>query len=294
MKYKLLVENWKKFLKEAEEKKYDASQREVLADLIKEPYSTFVKDLATGVKDPKFSAFLDMGVEEYDGNSQDDVVNVSEPNIPVKDLQPTQSQIGLADSLGFLSTQAPQGGAAIAQGAVKPANVGGRIITANGKYIVDGHHRWSQVYLINPNATIPAYNFEVEGALDSPTGVLKLAHLAIAAVDNAVPLVPADAATDIFATGGNREAIIKILNNPKVVSEELAKVLAPFYKVKTRKEVINRIADHAEALFAATQASAAKGPERGLMPQTAADGKTKETAKVAAMKAGQVNWNPKA
>ena len=290
MKYKLLVENWKKFIKE--EKEYDANQKQVLADLIAEPYASFVTDLAKKVKDPKFSSFLGMGVE--DQNPNDDVVAVSEPDIPVKDLQPTQSQIGLADSLGFLSTQKPEGGTAIAQGAVKPANVGGRIITANGKYIVDGHHRWSQVYLINPNATIPAYDFKVEGALDSPKGVLKLAHLAIAAVDKAVPLVPADAATDIFKTGGDRSAIIKILSDPKVVSEKLAAVLAPHYKVKTREEVINRIADNAESLFKATAASAKAGPKRGLMPQTAADGKTKETAKVAAVKAGSVNWNPKA
>jgi len=292
MKYKLLVENWRSFLKE-EEGEYDAGQKQVLADLIKEPYASFVKDLAAKVKDPKFSAFLDMGTKDYDGNAQDDVVAVSEPDLPVKNLHPTQSQIGLADSLGFLSTEKPEGGAAIAQGAVKPANVGGRIITANGKYIVDGHHRWSQVYLINPDATIPAYNFEVEGALDSPTGVLKLAHLAIAAVDNAVPLVPADAATDIFATGGDRAAIIKILNNPKVVSEELAKVLAPFYEVKTREEVINKIADNAELLFK-NNPPPEEAPERGLMPQTAAKGKTKETAKVDAMKAGAINWNPKA
>ena len=279
---------WRKFLKEAE---YDQSKRKVLSDLIDAPYEQFVADLAKKIKDPKFQEFLNMGIE--DRAAQDDVVSVQEADIPVKDLQPTQSQIGLADSLVSLSTQAPQAGSAIAKGSVKPANVGGRIITANGKYIVDGHHRWSQVYLINPNATIPAYNFQVGGKLDSPKGVLKLAHLAIAAVDKAVPLVPADAATDIFQTNGDREAIVKILSNPKVVSEELAAVLAPHYQVKTREDVINKIADNAESLFAATQASAAAGPERGLMPQTAAKGKSKETAKMAAMKAGEVNWNPK-
>ena len=79
-----------------------------------------------------------------------------------------------------------------------------------------------------------------------------------------------------------------------MVSEELAAVLAPFYKVKTREEVINKIADNAESLYAATKKAAGAGPERGLMPQTAADGKTKETAKVAAIKKGAINWNPKA
>ncbi len=79
-----------------------------------------------------------------------------------------------------------------------------------------------------------------------------------------------------------------------MVSEELAKVLAPHYKVKTREEVINRIADNAEALFKDTESSAKECPQRGLMPQTAAKGKTKETAKIAALKTGAVNWNPKA
>jgi hypothetical protein len=284
---KKIMTEWRNFLKEAE---YDKSKRKILLDLIDAPYEEFVGKLANNVKDPKFQEFLKMGIE--DQAAQDDVVAVEEDNIPVKDLQPTQSQIGLADSLGYLSTQKPEGGAAFAKGAVQPADLGGRIITANGKYIVDGHHRWSSVYLINPNATIPVYDFKVAGKLDNPKGVLKLAHMAIAAVDKAVPLVPADAATDIFKTGGNREAIVKILSSPKVVSKELAAVLAPLYKVKTREEVINKIADNAEVLFKETQASAAAGPERGLMPQTAAKGKSKETAKMAALKAGEVNWNP--
>ena len=295
---KVILENWRKYLKEQEEedpvKQVDSPKQAAiknrskkLLDLIKSPYKEFVAKLQKSIKDPKFAKFLDMGLE--DGSTTDDVVKVGQADIPVKDLQPTQSQIGLADSLGYLSEKAPQGAADLAKGAVKPANIGGRIITANGKYVVDGHHRWSQIYLINPEATVPAINFEVGGFLDSPEGVLKLAHLSIAAVDDDVPLKQADSATDIYKTGGKRDQIKKILS--QTVSDEMAQVLAPEYRVKTKEQVIDKIADNAEALHKNTAASAAKGPIRGLMPQTAE--KSPETNKMAAISKGSVNWNPK-
>ena len=151
------------------------------------------------------------------------------------------------------------------------------------------HHRWSQIYLINPEATVPAINFEVGGFLDSPEGVLKLAHLSIAAVDDYVPLKQADSATDIYKTGGNREQIKKILS--QTVSDEMAEVLKPYYKAQSKEQVIDKIADNAEALHKNTAGSAGKGPIRGLMPQTAE--KSPETNKMAAISKGAVNWNPK-
>jgi hypothetical protein len=300
MKYKLLVENWKKFLKEAEgeeaakEGGYDTGQKAVLQDLVGKEYSTFVAELQQKVKDPKFQKFLKMGVKEYDGNSQDDVVEVSEPDIPVKQLVPTQSQIGLADSLGWTSKNNPTGAGTTAGLGSGTANVGGRIITANNKYVIDGHHRWSQVYLLNPEASIPTYNFTVKGG--GKEG-LKLAQLAIAAVDGGVPLQPADAATDIYATAGDPKAIIKMLDNQNVVGDQMAASLQEAWGLSSRDEVIAKIAENAIDLFGKTKEHAAAGPKRGLMPQTAGTdsfGETDPKKKMDAMKAGSVNWNPKA
>ena len=199
---KVLMENWKKFVNEQEQDyaahsaqptkvglppEQQQQQKKVLQDLIGQEYTRFVGELQKRIKDPKFRQFLNMGVE--DGDLQDDAISVSKGPIPVRNLTPTQSQIGLADSLGFVSKTKPQQAGETASGDV--ADVGGSIITANGKFIVDGHHRWSQVYLLNPNASIPAVNFQIAGNPDAKT-VLKLTQLAIAAVDRVVPLVPAD------------------------------------------------------------------------------------------------------
>lgn len=287
---KIMLE-WRKFLKEEEasaEYAKASKEKKTLEALIGAEYKEFVAGLKNKIKDPKFQSFLEMGL--VDGSVPDDRVTVETVDIPVKQLQPTQSQIGLADSLGYLSQKAPQGAATIAKGSVKPANIGGRIITANGKYVVDGHHRWSQIYLINPEATVPAINFNVGGAFDSPEGVLKLTHLSIAATDKAVPLKQADSATDVYKTGGNREKIVSILN--KTVSDEMASVLAPFYKTKSKAGVVEKIADHAAILYKSTSSAAADGPVRGLMPQTAE--LSPETDKMKAIAKGAVNWNPEA
>ena len=296
---KLLMESWRGFIKEQGEEDYEASQRPVLADLINKEYKDFVASLQKQIQDPKFQKFLKMGIEKYDGNSQDDELSVEEVDIPVKDLYPTQSQIGLADSLGWTSKNNPAGAGTTAGLGNGAADVGGRIITANGKFIVDGHHRWSQVALLNPEAKIPTYNFKVgfKGRGGAGKSALKLAHLAIAAVDDAVPLQPADAATDVYATGGDPDSIKKILDNPKVVGEEMASILEKAWGLSSREEVIARLAENAIALYGRTKSSAAKGPERGLMPQTAGTdgfGKTDPAAKMKAMSQGAVNWNPKA
>ena len=78
-------------------------EKKVLQDLVDEEYSDFVADLQKHIRDEKFQAFLQMGLEQFDGDAEDDKVKVKPDNIPVKNLVPTQSQIGLADSLGYLS-----------------------------------------------------------------------------------------------------------------------------------------------------------------------------------------------
>ena len=169
------------------------------------------------IKDPKIQSLVASGL--HDGDLNDDKVTVREINIPVSNLYPTQKEIGLADSLGWVSENNPDGGAKLAsgkQGIV--ANVGGRIITANGIYILDGHHRWSQVSLLNPDAQIPAFDLSfpasaISGESTTGTGVdfLKNLQIAIAAVDRKVPQVNADTETDVYRTKGDRSKIENII-----------------------------------------------------------------------------------
>tara|TARA_R110000824_G_scaffold285604_1_gene473766 strand:- start:470 stop:1366 length:897 start_codon:yes stop_codon:yes gene_type:complete len=297
---KILMENWRRFVNEQEaEQGYEQrakqptkvglppdqqrQQKKVLQDLIATEYTTFVGELQKRIKDSKFRQFLNMGVE--DGDLRDDIISVSKPTIPVKDLTPTQSQIGLADSLGWVAKNKPSQAGEIASTDV--ADVGGPIITANGKFIVDGHHRWSQVYLLNPNSSIPAINFEIAGNPDAKK-VLKLTQLAIAAVDRVIPMKAADAKTDIYATGGNEESIKSILN--QVVSDEMAQGLMAPYQADSKEAIIDRMTQHALALYK----KGTHNPDvpRKFMPQL--DAVSPNAKKIQKLSGGDVNWNPKA
>lgn len=297
---KILMENWRRFVNEQEaEQGYEQrakqptkiglpsdqqrQQKKVLQDLIATEYTTFVGELQKRIKDSKFRQFLNMGVE--DGDLRDDIISVSKRPIPVKDLTPTQSQIGLADSLGWVAKNKPSQAGEIASTDV--ADVGGPIITANGKFIVDGHHRWSQVYLLNPNSSIPAINFEIAGNPDAKK-VLKLTQLAIAAVDRVIPMKAADAKTDIYATGGNEESIKSILN--QVVSDEMAQGLMAPYQTDSKEAIIDRMTQHALALYK----KGTHNPDvpRKFMPQL--DAVSPNAKKIQKLSGGDVNWNPKA
>ena len=100
----------------------------------------------------------------------------------------------------------------------------------------------------------------------------------------------------MYATQGNPEAIKNILKDDNVISDSLATELQQAYGVGSKDEVVEKVAENAIELYDRTKEAAAKGPERALMPQTGGTdgfGKTKPEDKIAAMKAGAVNWNTK-
>jgi len=190
-------------------------------------YASFVDYLKTNIEDPKVHALLNSGM--FDGMAEDDKVQVEETDLPVSQLQPTQSEIGLKDSVEYAANHFPEKTADLAASAPGTvADVGGRIITADGKYIIDGHHRWSQVYIMNPSAKIPVYNLitpdsPIPGVSTTTTGqdYLKMSQLAIGAVDGVIPQVQADTATDIYRMGGDPDKI-------KALMKELVPEGSPF------------------------------------------------------------------
>lgn len=105
-------------------------------------------------------------------------VVVSEGFVPVADLVPSQNEISLASSLGFPLGRDPD--------SLRTYFAGGNVTVANqliltsadGQYVVDGHHRWSQLFLINPYASIGAADI---GYVPNPKEALRATQLAIAA-----------------------------------------------------------------------------------------------------------------
>ena len=117
-------------------------------------YDQFVATLKKAMSDQDFVKMLRAGTTE-------DAVAVIDANLPVAGLTPVQREIGMANSFGFL-LKTP--GAADATIKMAKSGAGGpqmKIVTLNGAYIIDGHHRWSQLYMLNPNATIQSFDIQI-------------------------------------------------------------------------------------------------------------------------------------
>lgn len=104
-------------------------------------------------------------------------ISVSGSYLPVLKLLPTQNEISLGASLGFPLGRDPSPISGYFTN-VDSTVVGPIVASADGQYVVDGHHRWSQLYLINPFANIAAVDI---GYVPEPTDSLKQTQVAIAA-----------------------------------------------------------------------------------------------------------------
>ncbi len=177
---KLLMENWRKFVNESE-----ASDAFVKGqNLGLEPFTDLLKKIAS---DPEFRKLAYAGQKDAAGSS-DEAVSVDEGTpVAAKDLTPTQMDIDTKKSLGDQMTNKYNATAYALEDTVTMPSPGGRIplLVFENKYILDGHHRWSQVLMTNPdgmmtvsNLTSPAFGTGPQGA----ERALKATQLGIAAL----------------------------------------------------------------------------------------------------------------
>lgn len=248
-----------------------------LGDAFKSPkVSDFVAQFKKIASDPKVQAILKAGLT--DGDPNDEKLDYAKVTLPVLNLLPTQSEIGFDQSIMNILTDQYKSLASILDG---NANVGGPIVTYNGKYVIDGHHRWSQVYAANPKAKMEALN--IQGNL-KPTEILKLVHAAIAAKMGKVP-------------GANPKGI-NILNgiNMNQVQDAVNKNLTPeAEKLYKDKKGLGDKSAIAKYIFGNLQQLIRKNkpvsgaPGRINMPQTDADDQP-ATTKLDLLQKGVVNF----
>ena len=238
--------------------------------------SDFVAQFKKIASDPKVQAILKAGLT--DGDPNDEKINYAKVTLPVLNLLPTQSEIGFDQSIMNVLTDQYKSLASILDG---NADVGGPIVTYNSKYIIDGHHRWSQVYAANPKAKMEALN--IQGDL-KPTEILKLVHAAIAAKMGKVPAAN--------PKGINILAGINMKQVQDAVDKNLTPEAEKLYKDK------KGLADKAAVskyLFGNLQQLIRKNkpiagaPGRINMPQTDAD-KQPATTKLGLLQKGVINF----
>ena len=168
-KQKTLFENWRRYVEKQQ-------LNESFSDLLKLPLGSFVEKMNSMQKETLQNIFSGL----QDGQSDDDMVSINETTVKASDLRPTQSEVVFGKSIPF-ALQRPEMFMKYytTDGPFKvgPPN-NNAIVTFKGKFILDGHHRWSSLYCVNPNASLATFDIS---APVSPLSALKLMQASIKA-----------------------------------------------------------------------------------------------------------------
>ena len=166
-KQKNLFENWRRFINEEQEVQY-------LSDIINLPLSSFVQKMNSMQKETLKNIFSGL----KDGAQEEDMVIIKQTTVKASALRPTQSEVVFGKSIPF-ALQRPE---MFMEYYTKdgPFKVGppnnNAIVTFKGKFILDGHHRWSSLYCVNPDASLATFDIS---APVSPLTALKLMQASI-------------------------------------------------------------------------------------------------------------------
>jgi hypothetical protein len=222
-----------------------------IKDLLKMDYPLFVKELGDNINDPKFKEAIKSLSDKYP-------INFKTVNPIVGELKPTQNEIDVDKSLKFPLSSAESAEVCL-KGAVI-AVAGKRIITSGeGKYIIDGHHRWSQVCAINPNAKIAAIDLT---DIKDPFNALKATQLGIAADLGKVPVAEVKG-TNLITIG--RDDLVAYVE--KNIKPEVIEVFKKYKKGNDAKSIGEFIWTNVEKMQKDNK-PVSGAPKRGIMPQT--------------------------
>lgn len=226
-------------------------ENQELKNLLKVDYSLFVKELGDNIKDPKFIAAIKSLSDKYP-------LNFRSANPTVGDLKPTQNEIDVDKSLKFPLTNADSARVCLNGGIIAVA--GKRIITGGGgKFIIDGHHRWSQVCALNPQAKIAAIDLS---DIKDPMKALKATQLGIAADLGKIDTQKVEG-QNLLKMG--KDSLIKYV--VKTITPDVVEEFKAAGKGDTPEKIGQFIWTNVDKMQKDNQ-PVPGAPERGIMPQT--------------------------
>ena len=228
-------------------------------------YNSYLQLLRKICQDDNSRKILFWGIQKgIDGNGQ----NAVKGQVKVTALLPTQNEIGVNDSLAYPLEKDPSG---IPKLFKNPVQVGPNpIVVFNDgarNYVLDGHHRWSQVYMFNPNATMSAFILK-KGFATGPVGALKNLQLIIGAGTGSVPSSDANG-INIYTAGEDQ---LKNWIAQRLKNSVGQRALEIFNKATSQQLDANGLLEYFMknilTLKKTTGTWAKKMPPRSEMPQT--------------------------
>lgn len=223
-------------------------------------YGDFVAQLGDLAKDPKVQAFIKSG--KADGDQSDDQLQAVAKSIPVANLRPTQNEIDVEGSLKWPLTQPNSLINCLKKG---PVTIKAPVVTYNGQWIIDGHHRWSQLYAMNKDGIIDCV--DLVGPKMNPIDVLKIVQLAIAADLGTVPTASVNK-PNLLKLDGKQVADFTV----KTITDDCVKIFNRLRSAALGKLDPNTIAGKIVVPNVMEMQKTGKpangAPKRDLMPQT--------------------------
>lgn len=208
----------------------------------------------------------------YVNSDETEHIDYTETTVPVTELFPTQNEIDFDKSVAVpLQMKFPDTFKDMVLG--KAVELGGPVVVSliGSKYfIIDGHHRWSQVYMINPKCKISALVFKgASKGNQNVIDVLKDWQGAVMAATGKIVQKPVKGRNIIGMSSDELKSLTsKVLGEYPNTVKTFAQ-LNP--KLKDIDAISSNIAAHGEQMN--TNNKPIKGaPERMDMPQTAEKG----------------------
>jgi hypothetical protein len=246
-------------------------RKKQLEDWLKgQNYSDYVDTLNEMLKDPKAKVLLSEG---FGGELGDYKLRFKVRKIAVNTLRPTQSEIDINKSLDYCLKVAPK--ANLDKYFSDEVIINFPLVTFRHNYVIDGHHRWSQVFAFNPGAKMVCFDYDGD---ISPIQMLKATQGAIAAVkadpenDNNGE-IPSEVVegTNLFDKKFTEKKIEKYIKDTG--NEEFFELYPEYVEEKTKKQLNSKeevAAYVAENLIQlkSNNYPEQNSPKRGDMPQT--------------------------
>lgn len=225
--------------------------KNILKSILKKDYKQFIAALGKHIKDPKFVSAI---------QSLSDKLPVQTKDMTVKctDLRPTQNEVVLTNSLSY-----PMTDTTTAENALKGSNIavaGRKVVTGGGgTFIIDGHHRWSQTYCLNPEATIQCMDLT---QITDPEEALKATQIGIAAQTGTVPIAKGGG-VNLFTISEDvlKKYVIDTITDPVI------EIFKKYGKGDSKEAIANYIWGNVKKLKTDNKPLNPK-PNREKMPQT--------------------------
>lgn len=234
----------------------DDTSVEELKKLLGQSYPNFVTRLKQHINDKKFINAIKFVM------AKGSRVNPTGISVPVSKARPTQNEIGVVNSLAYPLTDPNTMISYLKGGTVRPNNAD--IVTADkGKYIIDGHHRWSQVFVINPRAKISAID---ASDISSPMDALKATQLGILSATGDVPSATINSSSGNLLTIDQKSLINYV--KEKMTDEVLTAIQTLWKSRNITRDMVAEYIWKNVSFMQQNNEPVSGAPTRDLMPQT--------------------------